>query len=49
LKHGAEVLDRMGRDDPSGFVRVVGNILPDQLDVGVTHRFARIERVIPVA
>jgi hypothetical protein len=45
-KHGAETLERMARDDPSGFVRVVANILPDKLDVGVTHRVARIERVI---
>jgi hypothetical protein len=36
----------LARDDPSGFVRVVANILPDKLDVGVTHQFARIERVI---
>jgi hypothetical protein len=36
----------MVRDDPGGFVRVVANILPDKLDVGVTHQLARIERVI---
>jgi hypothetical protein len=36
----------MVRDDPGGFVRVVANILPDKLDVGVTHQFARIERVV---
>jgi hypothetical protein len=45
-KHGAETLERMARDDPSGFVRVVANILPDKLDVAVTHEIKRIERVI---
>jgi hypothetical protein len=46
LKHGAETLERMRLDDPAAYVRVVANILPDQLDVGVTHRLAKIERVI---
>jgi hypothetical protein len=36
----------MARDDPSGFVRVVANILPDKLEVAVTHEIKRIERVI---
>jgi hypothetical protein len=36
----------MARDDPSGFVRVVANILPDKLEVEVKHQIARIERVI---
>jgi hypothetical protein len=36
----------MRRDDPAAYVRLVANILPDRLDVGVTHQIARIERVI---
>jgi hypothetical protein len=45
-KHGRETLEQMRRDDPAAYVRLVANILPDKLDVGVTHQFARIERVI---
>jgi hypothetical protein len=45
-KHGAETLEQMRRDDPAAYVRLVANILPDRLDVGVTHQIARIERVI---
>jgi hypothetical protein len=44
-KHGAETLEQMRREDPAAYVRVVASILPDKLDVGVTHRFDRIERV----
>jgi hypothetical protein len=33
-----DALDRMARDDPSGFVRVVANILPDKLEVDVKHQ-----------
>jgi hypothetical protein len=44
-KHGAETLERMRRDDPAAYVRVVANILPDKLDVDVAQ-FQRIERVI---
>jgi hypothetical protein len=33
-------------DDPVAYVRVVASILPDQLDVAVTHEIKRIERVI---
>jgi hypothetical protein len=43
-KHGAETLERMRLDDPVAYVRVVANILPDQLDIGVQYQ--RIERVI---
>jgi hypothetical protein len=45
-KHGRETLEQMRRDDPAAYVRLVANILPDKLDVGVTHQIARIERVI---
>jgi hypothetical protein len=33
----------MARVDPSGFVRVVANILPDKLEVDVKHQIERIE------
>jgi hypothetical protein len=46
LKHGAETLEQMRRDDPVAYVRVVANILPDNLEVAVTHEIKRIERVI---
>jgi hypothetical protein len=45
-KHGRETLEQMRRDDPAAYVRLVANILPDRLDVGIAHQFARIERVI---
>jgi hypothetical protein len=45
-KHGAETLERMRRDDPAAYVRVVANILPDKLDVDVAVQLQRIERVV---
>jgi hypothetical protein len=45
-EHGAQTLERMIREDPGGFVRIVANILPDHLDVSVKHEIARIERMI---
>jgi hypothetical protein len=46
LEHGAETLEQMRRDDPAAHVRLVANILPDNLEVAVTHEIKRIERVI---
>jgi hypothetical protein len=50
-KHGAAALRRMRETDPSGYVRVIAQILPDKLEVDVKHAITRIERVIidPVA
>jgi hypothetical protein len=45
-KHGAETLEQMRRDDPAAYVRLVANILPDKLEVAVTHEIKRIEWVI---
>jgi hypothetical protein len=36
----------MRRDDPAAYVRLVANVLPDNLEVAVTHEIKRIERVI---
>lgn len=35
-KHGSDVLDRVIADDPAAFLRVVGQILPKELDVALT-------------
>jgi hypothetical protein len=36
----------MRRDDPAAYVRLVANILADNLKIAVTHEIKRIERVI---
>jgi hypothetical protein len=36
----------MRRDDPAAYVRLVANILPDKLEVAVTHEIKRLEWVI---
>jgi hypothetical protein len=45
-EHGSDVLERMIRNEPGGFVRVVAQVLPDKLEVDVKHTISRIERVI---
>jgi hypothetical protein len=45
-KNGMAALERMFREDPSGYVRVIAGILPDKLEVDVKHAITRIERVI---